>query len=105
MIDIPLRVIGAELRVKVGNSGWPVPPAPIEAMLVPLEIDWPTMLDGRHQQLQPQMEITLHTTRGDVTVTATLPPPNMGPHLAGWINPSEMEDAYGELAASVVRHR
>lgn len=59
-----MKLIGVEVRVRASGAH-----TFREAKLVPLEIVIPAV-DGR---LEPEAEVTFHTTHGDVTVRTNLP--------------------------------
>lgn len=64
------KVIGVELRT-INEQG-----AKEESRVFPVSISIPG--SGHYS---PQMEVTLHTNGGDVTVTAMLPPPRFAIEL------------------------
>lgn len=64
-----MKLIGIEVRV--GHNG-PYRKA-MEAKVVPLEVVFAQARDDRYNHIAPFAEVTLHTTDGDVTVTAQLP--------------------------------
>ena len=108
MPDIPLKVIGVEIRAGVDRHGGIQGQElkPIEAKLVPLDIDFPELFDGRHGNFSPLLSITIHTSRGDVTYLAGLPNTltewGAPPRDASWVDQAQVEAAYQELAASAL---
>lgn len=80
-----MKVIGAELRL--GVEGYPIQRT-FEVKLVPVEVDFPRVFSGG--QMRPTAEVTFHTSNGDVTVRAQLPPDNVEYHEVQQVPQAEL---------------
>ena len=61
-----MKVIGIELRVRAG-------PYRIEAKILPFELELPKGIGFGYYGGPAQIEMTVHTSRGDVTTDVALP--------------------------------
>ena len=102
--SIPLRVIGVEIRV--GAQSPRMNRSSIEVQLVPLAIDFPTLLSDTENNgngpMQPRMDFTIHTSRGDVNCQVNLPVGYSRENIPGSDSMDALDAAYQQLARNAL---